>query len=94
MKGSDPFLQRAERVIGHVLQLSATDRHVASSQAFPSTEQRAVSFVEGHGSPQTVRQADQAQTLEPLFNLIAQLHEHPELIPVTRDFIRELVPGE
>ncbi len=37
---------------------------------------------------------DEQQALEPLFALMAQLRQHPELIPVTRDFIRELAPDE
>ena len=40
------------------------------------------------------QQVGEQQTLEPLFTLMAQLHQHPELIPVARDFIRELAPGE
>jgi hypothetical protein len=28
-----------------------------------------------------------------LFALMAQLRQHPEFIPVARDFIRELTPG-
>ena len=40
------------------------------------------------------QQVGEQQALEPLFTLMAQLHQHPELIPVARDFIRELAPGE
>src|SRR6266852_1684991 len=39
-------------------------------------------------------QVDEEQALEPLFALMARLRQHPELIPVTRDFLRELAPDE
>ena len=39
-------------------------------------------------------QVDEQQALEPLFALMAQLRQHPELIPVTRDFLRELAPDQ
>ncbi len=90
----DPLLQRAQRVMAQVLQLptSATQarpaigHQIAEVQADEQSEEREPS------RPQ--EKVDEQQALEPLFALMAQLRQHPELIPVTRDFIRELAPDE
>jgi transcriptional regulator with XRE-family HTH domain len=73
----DPLLQRVQRVMAQVLQPS-----MSATQARP-----AIGHQEASG------QADEQQALEPLFALIEQLRQHPELIPVARDFIRELAPS-
>jgi transcriptional regulator with XRE-family HTH domain len=90
----DPLLQRVQRVMAQVLQfpMSATQarpsigHQEASVQADEQSEEREPS------RPQ--EKVDEQQALEPLFALMAQLRQHPELILVTRDFIRELVPDE
>ncbi len=90
----DPLLQRVQRVMAEVLQLptSATQarpaigRQEASEQPDEQLEERELS------RPQ--EKVDEQQALEPLFALMAQLRQHPELIPVTHDFIRELAPEE
>jgi len=90
----DPLLQRVQRVMTQVLQLP-----MRATQARPATENRvaeeqADDQLEGHEPPRHQEKADDQQTLEPLFALMAQLRQHPELIPVARDFIHELAPGE
>lgn len=90
----DPLLQRVQRVIAQVLQLpisttqtgTAIGHREAMAQADEQVEEREVSRPEV--------QADEQQPLEPLFALMAQLRQHPELIPVTRDFLRELAPDQ
>src|SRR5713226_2673007 len=74
----DPLLQRVQRVMAQVLHLPMN-----ATQATPAI-----------GHQETSDQADEQQALEPLFALMAQLRQHPELIPVTRDFLRELAPDE
>ena len=91
----DPLLQRLQRVMAQVLQLlpmSATQarpaigHQEASEQADEQLEEREPS------RPQ--EQVDEQQAFEPLFALMAQLRHHPELIAVTRDFLRELALNE
>jgi transcriptional regulator with XRE-family HTH domain len=85
----DPLLQRVQRVMAQILQLpmSATQARLArGSQMDEQLEEREPSRPEV--------QVDEQQALEPLFALMAQLRQHPELIPVTRDFLRELAPDE
>lgn len=90
----DLLLQRVQRVMAQVLQLpmSATQAGIARghreavTQADEQVEERELSRPEV--------QADEQQALEPLFALIAQLRQHPELIPVTHDFLHELAPDE
>ncbi len=62
----------------------AIGRREALEQADEQLEERELS------RPQ--EKVDEQQALEPLFALMAQLRQHPELIPVARDFIRELAP--
>ena len=50
--------------------------------------------VEKHEAPRPEVQVDEQQALEPLFALMAQLRQHPELIPVARGFLRELALDE
>ncbi len=90
----DPLLQRVQRMIAQVLQLP-----MRATQARPATgnrvaEEQAVSQLEEREPSRPQEQADDQQALEPLFTLMAQLRRHPELIPVARDFIRELAPEE
>ena len=89
----DPLLQRVQRVMAQVLQLP-----MSATQARPATEhQEALEQAdEQSGEREPSRAQEKAtgqQALEPLFALIEQLRQHPELIPVARDFIHELAPG-
>ena len=61
-------------------------RRVAKEQVSSQWEERE--------ARQLQQQAGDSPALEPLFTLMAQFHQHPELIPVARDFIRELAPDE
>jgi transcriptional regulator with XRE-family HTH domain len=89
---ADPLLQRMQRVIAQVLQLSTS-----VTQARPEVEHQEASGqadkqLQEYELSQPQEKVDEQQTLEPLFALMAQLRQHPELIPVARDFIRELAP--
>jgi len=67
---------------------------VRPGQEERAADEQTASPWEGHESlfPQT--KVNDQQALELLFTLLAQLRQHPELIPVAGDFIRELMPGE
>jgi transcriptional regulator with XRE-family HTH domain len=89
----DPLLQRVQRVMAQVLQLP-----MSATQARPATEHQEASEqaddrLEEHEPSRLQEKATGQQALEPLFALIEQLRQHPELIPVARDFIHELAPG-
>ncbi len=88
----DDLLQRAQRVIGLVLQLPKRATQARPMQEQNVIEEQTASQWEEHEPLQPQKKADDQQALEPLFALMAQLHQHPELIPVARDFIRELIP--
>lgn len=90
----DPLLQRAQRVMVQVLQRSTTGAEVASARSDQEAVTRESELVEEQEPPQPQGRVDEQQALEPLFALMAQLRHHPELIPVTRDFLHELVPDE
>lgn len=91
----DPLLQRVQRVMAQVLQLPirATPERPATGHRV-AEEQTASHFLEEHEPLQPQEKVDDQQALEPLFALMAQLRQHPELISVARDFIRELAPDE
>jgi transcriptional regulator with XRE-family HTH domain len=88
----DPLLQRVQRVMAQVLQLptGATPARpvIRSQEAGVQADEQ----LEEREPPRPQEKVDEQQVLEPLFALMAQLRQHPELIPVTRDFIRELAP--
>lgn len=89
----DPLLQRVQRVMAQVSQLP-----MSATQARPATEhqiaqEQADDRLEKHEPSRPQEKENDQQALEPLFALMAQLRQHPELIPVARDFIRELAPG-
>jgi len=86
----DPLLRRVLRVIGHILLFPQRAMMAESSRSI-SEEQGASQWEEHEVLPQQL-QAGQQQALEPLFTLMIQLQQHPELIAVARDFIRELAP--
>ena len=89
----DPLLQRVQRVMAQVLQIPPS-----AAQVSPAPGHRAVAQanaqLEEREPPQPQEQMDEQRALEPLFALMAQLRQHPELIPVTRDFLRELAPDQ
>jgi transcriptional regulator with XRE-family HTH domain len=90
---NDPLLQRIQRVIAEVLQLS-----MSAAQARPvigqmKASEQADDQLRDHELLRHHEKADEQQALEPLFVLIEQLRRHPELIPVASDFIRELASG-
>ena len=90
----DPLFQRVQRVMEQISQLplGATQaepvigHQEASEQLDEQVEERELSELQ--------EKVNDRQTLEPLFALMAQLRQHPELIPVARDFIHELAPRE
>jgi transcriptional regulator with XRE-family HTH domain len=90
----DPLLLRVQRVIAGVLQLPTSDTQARPAIGRKAAVAQADEQVEKREPPRSQEKVDKQQALEPLFALIAQLHQHPELIPVTRDFLRELAPDE
>ncbi len=90
----DPLLQRVQRVTAQILQLSMSDTQAGSARGHQIEKEQAGEQVEEHEPSGPQEKVDEQQALEPLFALMAQLRQHPELIPVTRDFLRELAPDE
>lgn len=89
----DPLLQRVQRLMVQVLQLSMSATQVRPAIGHQVAEEQADDYLQEHEPLRPQGKADDQQALEPLFALMAQLRQHPELIPVARDFIRELAPG-
>jgi transcriptional regulator with XRE-family HTH domain len=91
---ADPLRQHVQRVLTQMVQLptsvrsaqSEASQEEATAPADEQGEQREPSAPEVRGNEQ--------HALEPLFALMAQLRQHPELIPVVGDFVRELAPNE
>ncbi len=90
----DPLLQRVQRVMAQVLQLPTSATQARPAIGHQEASERADEQLEEREPPRPQEKVDEQQGLEPLFALMAQLRQHPELIPVTRDFIRELAPDE
>ena len=90
----DPLLQRVQRVIAQVLQLPMSATQARPAIGYQEASVQADEQLEEREPSRPQEKVDEQQGLEPLFALIAQLRQHPELIPVTRDFIRELAPDE
>ena len=90
----DLLLQRVQRVMAQVLQLSMSVTQAKPARGYQVEEEQVGKQGEEREPPRPEVQADEQQALEPLFALMAQLRQHPELIPVTRDFLRELAPDE
>ena len=86
----DPLLQRVQRVMAQVLQLPPSAAQARSAPRYQEAMAQPGEQVEDHEPPSPHEKADEQQALEPLFALMAQLRQHPELIPVARDFLREL----
>ncbi len=88
----DPLLQRVQRVMAQVLQLPMNATQAGPARGLQVEEEQVGEQVEEREPSRPGEQVDEQQALEPLFALMAQLRQHPELIPVTRDFLRELAP--
>src|SRR5712692_3734091 len=89
----DPLLQRVQRVMAQVLQLPTSATQARPAIGHQEASERADDRLEGHEPSRPQEKATSQQALEPLFALIEQLRQHPELIPVARDFIHELAPS-
>ncbi|MBV9688673.1 MAG: helix-turn-helix transcriptional regulator [Ktedonobacteraceae bacterium] len=89
----DPLLLRVQRVMAQVLQLSLRATQARPVMGNQVAEKQADDQLGEHEPLRPQGKADNQQVLEPLFALMTQLGQHPELIPVARDFIRELAPG-
>ncbi len=87
----DPWLQRVQRVMAQLLTSATPTRPVIGHQ---EASEQADEQLEDREPLRPQEQVDEQQVLEPLFALMAQLRQHPELIAVTRDFLRELAPDE
>ncbi len=90
----DPLLQRVQRVMAQVLQLPMSATQERPAIGHQEDLEQADEQLEERETSRPQEKVDEQQALEPLFALMAQLRQHPELIPVTRDFIRELAPDE
>jgi transcriptional regulator with XRE-family HTH domain len=90
----DPLLQRVQRVMAQVLQLPMSATQARPAIGHQEALEQADEQLEERETSRPQEKVDEQQALEPLFALMAQLRQHPELIPVTRDFIRELAPEE
>jgi transcriptional regulator with XRE-family HTH domain len=90
----DPLLQRVQRVMAQVLQLPMSATQARPAIGHQEALEQADEQLEEREPSRPQEKGDKQQALEPLFALMAQLRQHPELIPVTRDFIRELAPDE
>jgi transcriptional regulator with XRE-family HTH domain len=89
----DPLLQRIQRVMAQVLQLPPSVTQARPAIGHQEVSGQADEQLEEHEPSLSQEKVDEQQALEPLFALMAQLRQHPELIPVASDFIRELAPG-
>src|SRR5215469_4968752 len=90
----DPLLQRVQRVMVQVLQLPTSAALARPAPGHQEAVAQVDEQLEEREPPPPHEQVDEQRALEPLFALMTQLHQHPELIPVTRDFLRELAPDE
>ena len=88
-----PLLQRMQRVMAQVLQPSPNSLQERPVVVHQEASGQVDEQLEEREPPLSREKVDEEQALEPLFALMAQLRQHPELIPVANDFIRELAPG-
>jgi len=89
----DPLVQRIQRVMAQVLQLPTRTTQAGLVTGHQVAEKQEDELLEEHEPSRPRKKRDDQQALEPLFALIEQLRQHPELIPVARDFIHELAGG-
>lgn len=90
----DPLRERIQRVMAQVFQLSTSDAQVKPVREHQEASELANQQGEERSPPRPHEKVDEQQVLEPLFALMAQLRQYPELIVVTRDFLRELAPDK
>jgi transcriptional regulator with XRE-family HTH domain len=88
----DLLLQRMQRVMAQVLQLPPSITQARPAVEHQEASEQADEQLKEYEPSWPQEKVDEQQALEPLFALMAQLRQHPELIPVARDFIRELTP--
>ena len=88
-----PLLQRMQRVMAQVLQPSPNSLQERPVVVHQEASGQVDEQLEEREPPLSREKVDEEQALEPLFALMAKLRQHPELIPVANDFIRELAPG-
>jgi transcriptional regulator with XRE-family HTH domain len=86
--------ERVQRVMAQVLQLPMSTTQARPAIGHQEASGQADEQLEEREPSRSQEKVDEQQALEPLFALMAQLRQHPELIPVTRDFIRQLAPNE
>jgi hypothetical protein len=86
----DPLFQRMQRVMTEVLQLSSKASQARPAVDYQEASEQTDERLEERRPPWPIEKVDEQQALEPLFALMARLRQHPELIPVASDFIREL----
>jgi transcriptional regulator with XRE-family HTH domain len=89
----DPLLQRMQRIIAQVLQFPPNASQARPAIGLQEVSEQADEQLEERELSRPQEKVDEQQALESLFALMAQLRQHPEFIPVARDFIRELTPG-
>jgi transcriptional regulator with XRE-family HTH domain len=87
-----PLLQRMQRVMAQVLQPSPNSLQERPAIEYQEASGQVDEQLEEREPPLSREKVDEEQVLEPLFALMAQLRQHPELISVASDFIRELTP--
>jgi transcriptional regulator with XRE-family HTH domain len=88
----DPLLQRIQRVMAQVLQPSMRATQARPAIGHQEVLERTDDQLEERFTLRPQVKVDEQQVLEPLFALIEQLRQHPELISVASDFIHELAP--
>lgn len=89
---ADALLQRVQHVIELVLHLPHQATLTKPEPQHP-LEDQVILQREEHESFQWQTKAGNQQVLEPLLSLMVQFQQHPELIAVVHDFIRELAPS-
>jgi transcriptional regulator with XRE-family HTH domain len=90
----DPLLQRMQYVMAQVMQPSPSATQARPAIGHQESSGQTDEQLEEREPSLSQEKVDEQQALEPLFTLMAQLRQHPELIPVARDFIRELASEE
>lgn len=94
----DPEGRQKSFLARQLHQVLSQVEHLAADQAQPSRPQSPVP-TEGREPGTLAAQQGEVQvgalgspSLEPLFTLLDQLRQHPDLIPVANDFVHELAP--
>jgi transcriptional regulator with XRE-family HTH domain len=92
---TDPLHQHVQHVLMQLSQLPAGGGSPQPAKRQENEDTAEACELEEKHEPFSQEEKGTAQhALEPLFALMAQLHRHPELIPVVRDFVCELAPNE